>query len=264
MGYGNQTDLGGSQEAFLTTQWSLIDSIKAGKDRDQTLIGFLLEKYWKPVYCFLRRQGHGNESAKDLTQAFFHEVVLNRNLVARADQTKGRFRSFLLHALKQFITRQGLKERARKRIPPEKLIPLDLADATNLPVGLSEAAPEASFHYAWLSAILERVVKDVRTSCENEGMEKHWALFQERFIGPILHDQSARSLDELCNSLEIKDAKTASNMIITVKRRYKSALLAEVRRTILSHDRASEELADLMAYFPKGVIPSDAVKGGHA
>ena len=68
---------GGARQRFLTTQWSLIENIKSGEDQDKLLIGFLLEEYWKPVYCYLRRTGHDNEQAKDLTQAFFHEVVLN-------------------------------------------------------------------------------------------------------------------------------------------------------------------------------------------
>ena len=72
MGYDDQTKMGGPREAFLTTQWSLIESIKAGEDQDKTLIGFLLEQYWKPVYCYLRRKGYDNEEAKDLTQGFFH------------------------------------------------------------------------------------------------------------------------------------------------------------------------------------------------
>ncbi len=99
MGYEHHTDMGGTRERFLTTQWSLIENIKAGQDQDKLLIGFLLEEYWKPVYCYLRRNGHDNEQAKDLTQAFFHEVVLNKDLVGRADKAKGRFRSFLLHGI---------------------------------------------------------------------------------------------------------------------------------------------------------------------
>ena len=101
MGYEQHTDMGGTRQRFLTTQWSLIENIKAGQDKDKLLIGFLLQEYWKPVYCYLRRAGYDNEHAKDLTQAFFHEVVLNKDLVGRADKAKGRFRSFLLHALKQ-------------------------------------------------------------------------------------------------------------------------------------------------------------------
>jgi hypothetical protein len=51
-----ETDMGGSQERFLTTQWSLIEHVQAGADRDNVLIGSLLQKYWKPVYCYLRRR----------------------------------------------------------------------------------------------------------------------------------------------------------------------------------------------------------------
>ncbi len=250
MVYANQTDLGGSREAFLTTQWSLIDHIKDGEDRDQTRIGFLLEQYWKPVYCFLRRKGYENEAAKDLTQAFFHEVVLNQSLVQRADQARGRFRSFLLHALIQFISKQNLKERAQKRIPRDKLVYMDPANMPDMPDSLSEAPPEASFHHAWLSALLERVLEDVRGFCEDRGMDTHWTLFQKRVIGPILYDQPPIPLTELCDSLQIKDAKTASNMIVTVKRRYRSTLLDQANRTVLSHEQASDELADVMASLP--------------
>ena len=87
MGYESHTEMGGMRERFLTTQWSLIENIKEGQDEDRIFIGFLLEQYWKPVYCFLRHRGLGNEEAKDLTQAFFYEVVLNKELVGRA----GRF-----------------------------------------------------------------------------------------------------------------------------------------------------------------------------
>jgi RNA polymerase sigma-70 factor (ECF subfamily) len=190
MAYGNQTELGGSQEAFLTTQWSLIDNLKEDKDADQTRIGFLLEQYWKPVYCFLHRKGYANEPAKDLTQAFFNEVVLNQSLVKRADQNKGRFRTFLLHALIQFISKQNQKDRAHKRIPQDKLISFDQLDTPVLPQSLAQASPEASFHHAWLSAILERVLEDVRQSCENSFEHDYHgqAPLQDRPIGSRQQD----------------------------------------------------------------------------
>ena len=93
--------MGGAREVFLTTHWSLIGDIQSKHDKDQALMNLLLKRYWKPVYSYLRQKGYDNEQAKDLTQGFFYEVVLNRNLVQRADQCKGRFRSFLLHALNQ-------------------------------------------------------------------------------------------------------------------------------------------------------------------
>lgn len=141
--------MGGTHRAFLTTHWSLIDHIQAGEDRDRALINLLLQKYWKPVYCYLRRKGYDNEEAKDLTQGFFHEVVLSRSLVLRADPSKGRFRSFLLHALNQYVINQKNKQTAGTRIPPEKLVSLESMDLSELPQDMSESEPDTSFNYVW-------------------------------------------------------------------------------------------------------------------
>jgi len=251
MGYNDQTDMGGSQEVFLTTHWSLIESIKAGQDKDRALIGLLLERYWKPVYCYLRRKGHDNEQAKDLTQAFLHEVVLNRDLVRRADQTKGRFRSYLLYALNRYIAKQNLKEKALKRIPKEKLVPLDFVEPPALPESIANATAEESYHYAWLSALLERVFVDVKAECDKCGMDIHWTLFYERVAKPILENNPQPPLSKLCKEYNIEDAKKASNMIVTVKRRFQSVLMRHARSTVLSEEQASEELDDLFKFFPE-------------
>lgn len=251
MGYDQQTDMGGTRERFLTTQWSLIENIKAGQDQDKLLIGFLLEEYWKPVYCYLRRMGYDNEQAKDLTQAFFHEVVLNKDLVGRADKAKGRFRSFLLHALKQYVTKQRLKERARKRIPKEKMVSLDVAEPPSLPVSMKQASVEESFNYAWVSAMMERVLSCVRADCAEHGMETHWTLFYERVVRPILADGEAPSLAHLCQVHGIDDIQKASNMIVTVKRRFRAALVQNVHRTLLDGDQAPDEIEELLHFFRK-------------
>jgi len=244
------TDMGGSRDEFLTTQWSLIDGIKAGEDKDQALIGLLLERYWKPVYCYLRRKGYDNEQAKDLTQDFFHEVVLNRNLVGRAEQDKGRFRFFLLHALNQYLINQQRDARAQKRIPREKLVSLDMVDLPASPQDIADSTPEDSYHYAWLSSLLERVVSELRSKYCEQGMGTHWALFDEHVLRPILGSGSPPSLAELCRQHGVEDPKKASNMIVTVKRAFRSALTDYVRSTVISEEHANEELGDLLHFFP--------------
>ena len=98
------TDMGGTRETFLTTHWSLIEDVSSvDLDKNRALLGLLLSKYWKPVYCYLRRKGYNNEKAKDLTQEFFYEAVFGRGLIQKADESKGRFRSFLLIALNRFL-----------------------------------------------------------------------------------------------------------------------------------------------------------------
>ena len=118
MGYHDPTGMGGPGEAFLTTHWTIIQKIKSGEDKDRALIGLMLERYWKPIYCYLRRKGYNNESAKDLTQGFLHEIVLNHGLVHRGDRSRGRFRSLLLTALNRYLINVKESETIRSRIPP--------------------------------------------------------------------------------------------------------------------------------------------------
>jgi DNA-directed RNA polymerase specialized sigma24 family protein len=143
------TDMGGTGEVFLTTHWSLLDdAASAEEDRSRALIGLLLDRYWKPVYCYLRRKGYNNEEAKDLTQGFFHQVVLGRKLLQRADPSKGRFRSFLLSALNHYVINVHEAETALKRIPAEKLVSIDMGDPPDLPSALTQSPPDDSFNYA--------------------------------------------------------------------------------------------------------------------
>ena len=186
MRFDKPTDMGGLREAFLTTHWSLLDEIGAGcDDHDRDLIGLLLNLYWKPVYCFLRRKGYDNESAKDLTQDFLHEVVLGRDLIQRADKSKGRFRSFLLTALKRYLINIAEAQSAQKRIPREKLVSLDRIDPAELPQITSELSAEASFDYGWTAALLERVLAEVKAQCQADGKAIYWKVFHDRVLQPI-------------------------------------------------------------------------------
>jgi RNA polymerase sigma-70 factor (ECF subfamily) len=247
----DRTDMGGTHEAFLTTHWSLIDNIQAGHDKDRALIKLLLQRYWKPVYCYLRRKGFNNEDTKDLTQGFFHEVVLNRQLIQRSDQAKGRFRSFLLHAVNQYIINQRAKQTATIRIPRDKLVSLESIDPSELPEDMSACEPDASYNYAWVSALLDQVLAAVKQSCSEEGLQTHWEFFNARIIEPILTGEPIPPLSDICTHLGVEDTRRASNMIITVKRRFREMLRKHIRNTVISTDQVEEELDEIISFLPK-------------
>ena len=177
MNQRDQTDMGGVGDVFLTTHWSLIEDIQSDGDKDRALIGLLLERYWKPIYCCLRRKGHDNEEAKDLTQDFFHEIVLNRQLVQKADSSKGRFRFFLLHALKQYLVSEKRKETAQTHIPRHKIVSLDVSNPPALPQAVYESSLEDCYNYAWVSTLIDQVLADLETQCSEQGMDTHWLVF---------------------------------------------------------------------------------------
>jgi DNA-directed RNA polymerase specialized sigma24 family protein len=251
MAYHDQTSMGGTGGAFLTTHWSLIEDSKSDDDRNRALIGLLLDRYWKPVYFYLHRKGHNNEEAKDLTQGFFHEIVLSRGLIRRADQSKGRFRSFLLHALEQYLIDERHKQNAQKRIPKDKLVSLDTADEPVFPHVHPDMTAEESYNYGWMSALLDRVLSDVEAKCREQDMSIHWNVFNDRLVQPILGQQTSPSLEDICEKYRIADRKKASNMTITVKRCFQAVLQEHVRNTVISDDQTREELQEIMQFFPK-------------
>lgn len=243
--------MGGTQEAFLTTHWSLIEDVKKHPDKDRALIGLLLERYWKPVYCYLRRKGYDNEQAKDLTQGFFYEVVLGRQLIERADRSKGHFRSYLLAALNNYILAVHATQTAQKRVPEGGLISLDMADPPDFQRVAGDYTPEESFDYAWVSVLLEQVLEDVETTCYEEGKTVHWGVFHERVLAPIMDEVNPPSLSEICHKYEIENPRIASNMIITVKRRFQAILRKHLKQTVTSDGQIEDELAEISRFLPR-------------
>jgi RNA polymerase sigma-70 factor (ECF subfamily) len=252
MGRDDYTDIGGTGGTFLTTHWSLIEGARSGEEAHQrALIGLLMNQYWKPVYCYIRRRGHGNEEAKDLTQGFFHEVVLERHLIENADAVKGRFRSFLLMALDRYLVNEYEQRTAQKRIPRGRLVPLDVVEPPAVPASLAGSAAEDTFHYAWVSALLERVLKQVEAKCYEEGKIVHWQVFRDRLLRPIMERTTPVPLREICTRHGIDSEVKASNMIITVKRRFQAALMQQLRHSVLSEEHLEEEVEEIRRFFPK-------------
>jgi len=247
----DQTSIGGVGEAFLTTHWSLIEKAQSSEEGSRELIGLLLKKYWKPVYCYLRRKGYDNEQAKDLTQGFFHEVVLGRGLIKKADQSKGRFRPYLLLALNRYLINIREEETAQKRITKDRLIPLDSIDLPDLPPSVLQSAPEEAFNYAWVSALLEQVLAEVQTKCRERDLMLHWQVFRDRLVRPILNRSDPLSMKEICDKYGIEDTIKASNMITTVKRLFQTILKQHVRNSVMSDEDTADELAQIKRFFPR-------------
>jgi len=243
----DKTSIGGPNEHFLTTDWTcILGAHTLDKDARRAALGSLIAHYWKPVYCYLRRKGHDNEAAKDLTQGFFEEAVLRRGLVQKADRTKGRFRSFLLGSLELYVRHLHRKSVSKKRRPKNALISLDSLDSFDIPELAGSATPEAAFNAVWAATLLEQVLDDVRIQCQARGEGIHWEVFWLRVLAPIMEDTAPPSLPEICGQLHIPNVARASNMIVTVKRRFRAALARHVRPLVGSDSEVDAEIRDLL------------------
>jgi RNA polymerase sigma-70 factor (ECF subfamily) len=241
------TAMGGAGDSFQTTRWS---EIRRAKTNDETqrkvIVGNLLSRYWRPVYCYLRIKGYDNEAAKDMTQGFFQEIVLGRGLIQKADESKGRFRTFLLKVLERYVATVHRRETARKRLPAGQRLQLEELDLLNLPDTRYKATPEEVFHYEWVSDLLDRVLTEVRDGCRQTGKAVHWEVFQAKILSPIIDDTPMPSLTEICERYGIGTEEKASNMIITVKRRFRSVLERYLKQSVWSDSEAEEEFSELL------------------
>src|SRR5208283_970105 len=154
------SEAGQPHATFVTTHWSVVlTARRSDTTRAQAALARLCQTYWYPLYAYIRRRGYSPHDAEDLTQEFFARL-LEHNWIARADARKGRFRSFLLTALKRFLADQWDKARAQKRGGGRQPVPLDSeagvpCDAAGPAGGLSA---DLVYDRHWALALLERTM----------------------------------------------------------------------------------------------------------
>jgi hypothetical protein len=249
---GERTSMGGEGGSFRTTHWTAIKAMRSADDSQaQALLAELLKTYWKPVYCYLRQKGFDNDQAKDLTQGFFQEVVLGRELVRSADPVKGRFRSLLLTALERYLTSEHRKQTAKKRRPRDGLIPLEWARMAELPAVVQNLTCEDSFHYTWVTELLDTLLAEVKEECVHHGMDLHWKLFESRVLRPVLEGGKPPALADLCSTYGIEEATKASNMIFAVKRRFQAAMKRHLRQSVAGEPQIDEEIEELARFLAR-------------
>ena len=252
MGPLDKTSMGGKGSRFETTHWSQIRHARTDDNtRRMTVVGNLMKGYWRPVYSYLIRKGYGNEEAKDLTQGFFHEVVLGRGLIQRADEAKGRFRTLLLTALDRYVAEVHRRETRKKRRPEGGVVQVESDELVNLVAAQTETKPEEAFYRTWATDLLDQVLVEVKEEYCSTKRASHWAVFDARILAPILGDSAPPPLAKVCKEYGIADEATASNMIITVKRRFRAVLRRHLRRFVQSDSQVEEEFMDIRKILSK-------------
>lgn len=201
----------------------------------------LCQTYWQPLYAYVRRQGHSPHDAEDLTQAFFARL-LEKKWIGSADREKGRFRSFLLTAMKRFLADEWDKARAQKRGGGVPLLPLQFETAeTRLSREPADCVtPEQSFERRWALTLLDEVTKRLRTEYEQEGKAE---LFSE--LSPCLvGDRASLPYAELAKKLATSEGAVKS-AVHRLRQRYRQLLRDEIAQTVAEPGEVDEELRHL-------------------
>lgn len=229
---------------FETTRWSMIITAKGGRSpKSRQALEQLCQIYWFPVYSYICRRGNRIEQAQDLTQEFFTRL-LEKQFLRKAEQERGRFRSFLLRSVENFLADEWDKRKALKRGGGVQHLTLDFAAAEGL---MAEAAsdqltPEKLFDLHWAKTILARALARLEAEYIEEGKGTIFGALRPSLGGA----PSSPPYKDLAHNLGMKEGavKVAAHRM---RKRYGTALEAEILETISDPAELKRELKDLMA-----------------
>lgn len=229
---------------FATTQWSLV--VAAGNSRDSEshrALSHLCELYWYPLYVYVRRRVGNVADAQDATQSFF-AVLLEKDLFAHADPNRGRFRTFLLTAMKNFLTNQWKRGLAKKRGGDRMKLSLDFhaGESEFRLEPKHELTAEKLYERRWVTTLLDRVLVSLHTELDEQGKSEHYDQFKQGLTG----DTNAIDYSRAAAALEISQA-AAKQAAYRLRKRYRQLLWQEVARTVGDESEVEAEIGNLLA-----------------
>jgi RNA polymerase sigma factor (sigma-70 family) len=230
---------GASQGVFATTHWSVV--LTAGRrdtPRASDALSRLCQMYWYPLYVYVRRRGHPAADAQDLTQEFFARLLENR-WIDQADPQRGRFRSFLLSAMKHFLANEWNKAHTRKRGGGAVLVSLNDDSAENRYVlePASESTPESQYERRWALALLEGVLFRLEEEYGQEGKADLFAVLKSS----LTVNRIVLPYPDLAAKLGLTEGAVRV-AVHRLRKRYRQLLRAEVAQTVASPDEVEEEM----------------------
>lgn len=235
--------------SFLTTRWSVVRAAARGEHPTGTdveaALASLCEGYWYPLYGYVRRQGHGADDARDLTQAFFARLVEKRDLDGAAPEL-GRFRAYLLAALKHFLANERERGRALKRGGGRAPLSIDAGEADSryrfdrAELGHAET-PERAFEREWARAVLDRALEALRADYEARGKRELFEALEGTLGGAAPADEDRAALAERLGTSEGALNVAAHRL----RRAFRERLRSEIAGTLADPADVEDELRAL-------------------
>lgn len=231
---------------FASTRWTVV--LEAGDSQTPSgealnALSELCRLYWRPIFLFLRRQGSNPDDAQDLAQGFFAHLIESR-AYARADREKGRFRSFLLGALKHFLAHARAHDRTQKRGGGMILAPLDtasIAEADARAMNAHSWSAEHVYDREWAETLLRQALNRLAEECALAGKEELFAQLNSHLA---VTSEASVPYDDLSVRLG-RPVATLRSDVARLRSRYRAILREEVGGTVAEVSEVDAELRHL-------------------
>jgi RNA polymerase sigma factor (sigma-70 family) len=237
------------ERLFVTTHWSVVLAAGHGNTtRAHDALAHLCQTYWYPLYAYARRRGCSPHDAQDLTQEFFARLLAG-NWVAKADPERGRFRSFLLSAMKHFMANEWNKAQTQKRGGGQRILSLedDSAEHRYRREPADRATPESLYERGWALTLLEGVLGRLEEEYRREGKQA-WI---EAMAPALTADRGA--VDHAGMAHKLGMTETAVRVAVhRLRQQYRQLIRAEVASTVASRVEVEAEMRHLFQVLSRG------------
>jgi len=229
----------------MTTHWSLVGAAKPGQasqTRAREALEELCRAYWYPLYAFVRSRGHSATDAQDLTQAFFARIIETDGF-ACADRRRGRFRSYLLGALKHFLANEWHRAKAQKRGGRVRFVEWDALDPEARYAAASQPAddPEHLFDREWALETIAAALKALRDEMAQAGKADQFDALKGALTG---QDEAPR--DQIAARLGMTEG-AVKVAVHRLRQRYRMLLRAAIAETVSNEADLDDEMRYLVA-----------------
>lgn len=238
-----------SGAGFHTTRWSMVLAAQRGSSSDASAsLEALCQQYWRPLYAYVRYRGYSTHDAQDLTQEFFARLLQKQWLNA-VDPARGRFRSFLLMAMKRFLANEWDRSRARKRGTGLAPISLDAALAEGLLAQdvSTQEPPDSAYDRRWALTLLENVMHRLRQEHEVAGRLDEYELLKPSLTA----GHKDVRYQELADALHMEPA-SARSAVHRLRKRFREMFRDEVAGTLANPAELEDEMRAVIAALGAG------------
>ena len=225
---------------FVTTRWTQVLAAQGDSEEARQALGDLCAAYYGPVVAFLGSEGRNEETARELAHEFFARV-LERQSLGGADPERGRFRSYLLGALKHFLANRRAHELREKRGGGAAHEPLPDETDTALSAATTAPTSDAFFDRAWALSIIERALSTLRREATENGNLREFEIFKPWLTG----ESAARSQADAARELHINEG-AARVAIHRLRQRFRELVKAEIAQTVNDPAEIAGEMRHLI------------------
>ena len=243
--YTNMRGEANSSEAprvFPNTRWSVVLAARRNSPESDAALGALCQSYWYPLYSYVRRRGHSPEDAQDLTQEFFCRL-LEKHWLDSADREKGKLRTYLIVALRNFLNKEWRRMSAQRRGGGLAPVQMDTNFAeSRLAADSRTLGPDEMFDRQWALTLLDLTVNRLRAEFTSAGKSEEFELLKNC----LLADRRAVDYDGVAKQLGVQEG-AARVAVHRLRKRFREIYREEISQTLAEGEDLETEVQHLAA-----------------